>query len=117
MMNFLADADISSLTLDQANAAAPLDYGAAFVKMLLTLAALVLLLCISCWAIRKLLNNRMHKANISASIQVLEKRMLSPKTALYLVEINQKKVLLAESQLEIKKLVDVQSTSLSTLEE
>ena len=37
-------------------------------------------------------------------IQVLEKRMLSPKSILYLIEVEGQKVLVAESQHEIRRL-------------
>jgi flagellar biogenesis protein FliO len=96
--------------LDQATdavAGAPLptgELGAAFGKMFLTLIVLLLLLFISYWFLRKLIRQRMEKGASDSSIQILEKRMLSPKTTLYLVEIDQKKVLIAESQLEIRRL-------------
>lgn len=80
------------------------DLGAAFAKMLITLLALVLLLFISYWFLRKIIQNRLQKGVGNAAIQVIEKRMISPKTMLYLVEVDNKKVLLAESHLEVKRL-------------
>ena len=80
------------------------ELGAAFTKMLLTLAALVVLLLLSYWLIRKLFQNRLQKSNSNASIQILEKRMISPKTMLYLIEVDEKKILIAESHLEVKRL-------------
>jgi flagellar biogenesis protein FliO len=78
------------------------DLGAAFAKMFLTLIVLVILLFLSYWFLRRLIQQRLQKGDSSSAIQILEKRMISPKTTLYLVEVNQKKILLAESQLEIK---------------
>ncbi len=80
------------------------DLGAAFAKMFITLIVLVLLLLVSYWFVRRLIQNRLQKGVGDASIQIIEKRMISPKTMLYLIEVEGKKVLLAESQLEIKRL-------------
>lgn len=85
------------------------DLGAAFAKMLLSLVVIVLLLLVSYWFLKRLIQNRLQKGVGDASIHILEKRMLSPKTMLYLVEIDQKKILLAESQLEIKRLTELGS--------
>lgn len=82
----------------------PGDFGAAFVKMFLTLIALILLLSLSYWLIKKIIQNRLQKGGGEKLIYVVEKRMISPKTALYLIEIEGKKVLLAESHLEVKRL-------------
>ena len=79
-------------------------YGAALIKMFLTMIAIIVLFCISYWFLKKLVNNRLQKGSETHAIQILEKRILSPKTMLYLVEVDNKKILLAESQLEIKKL-------------
>lgn len=80
------------------------DLGAAFAKMLLTLVALVILLCVSYWFIRRLIQNRLQKGVGDTAIHIVEKRMISPKTMLYLVQVENKKILLAESQNEIKRL-------------
>jgi len=82
----------------------PGDYGAALVKMLLTLIALAVLLFVSIWFLRRLIQQRMQKGVGTQSIQILEKRMISPKTMLYLVEVENKKVLIAESHLEVKRI-------------
>lgn len=80
------------------------DLGAAFAKMFLTLIALVILLFLSYWFLRRLIQNRLQKGVGAAAIQILEKRMISPKTTLYLIEVEHKKILVAESHLEIKRL-------------
>lgn len=80
------------------------ELGAAFIKMVLALAIVLILLFASYWFLRRLIQNRLQKGERDAAIQILEKRMLSPKTILYLVEVDNKKILLAESQLEIKRL-------------
>ncbi len=88
-----------------ANAQMPAgDLGAAFAKMILSLLAIILLLLVSYWFIRKLIQGRLQKSASDSAIQILEKRVISPKTMLYLVKVDEKKVLLAESHLEIKRL-------------
>lgn len=80
------------------------DLGAAFTKMILSLIVIVILLFVSYWFIRRLIQNRLEKGVGDAAIQIIEKRMISPKTMLYLIEVDQKRVLIAESQLEVKRL-------------
>lgn len=80
------------------------DLGASAVKMFVSLIVLVALLYLSYWFLRKMIHQKLQKGNGNGAIQILEKKMVSPKTMLYLVEVENKKVLLAESQLEIKRL-------------
>jgi len=90
------------------------DYGVAFVKMFLTLIVLVLLLVGTLWFLRRLCRSRLQKNGGEQGIQILEKRMLSTKSILYLVEVEGKKVLLAESQHEIRRLQTWDSEENST---
>lgn len=80
------------------------DFGMAFVKMLVTLCALIALLAISFWFIKRLLRARGQRGLSPLSVHILERKALSPKTTLYLVEVEGKRVLLAESQLEVRRL-------------
>lgn len=79
-------------------------FGAAFLKMILSLVFLIALMAITVWVLRRLIQNRLQKGSDASSIRVIEKRMISPKTMLYLVEIDNQKILLAESHLEIRRL-------------
>lgn len=81
---------------------APVSYKGAFVKMMLTLGALIVLIVISVWMLRRISHGRMKQMNFGRAIKVIERRPLSAKSILYLVEINGKKVVIAESQLEIR---------------
>ena len=83
---------------------APTDMGMALFKMFITLIALIVLLYGSWWFLRRLIQKRLEKGVGERSIEILEKRMISPKTMLYLVQVEDKKILLAESHLEIKGL-------------
>lgn len=82
-------------------------YEGAFIRMLVTLLGLVALVFATFWILR-----RMGKGKFSLgsgrSINILEKRALSPKTMLYLVEMENKKVLISESQLEVRALTSLE---------
>lgn len=82
----------------------PGDYGAAFVKMVLTMIAIIALLFGTIWFLRRLVQQRLQRGVGEQSIRVLEKKMISPKTMLYLIEADKKKILIAESHLEVKRL-------------
>lgn len=101
-----ADPELVALdaTLQAATQMQPGDLGAAFAKMLISLVVLVALLLLSYYFLRRLIQHRLQKGNSQSSIHILEKRMISPKTMLYLIEVEHKKIVLAESHLEIKRL-------------
>lgn len=82
----------------------PTDVGMALIKMLLTVIALIALLCATYWFLKRLVRLRLSKGVGKQSIEILEKKMISAKTMLYLVQVENKKILLAESHLEIKGL-------------
>lgn len=81
-------------------------YETVFIKML----AILFLIAISAgfivWLYRRFNFSKMHQLNYLRTIKVIEKRPLSPKTMLYLVEINGKQVMLAESQLEVRQVME-----------
>jgi flagellar protein FliO/FliZ len=111
IISLLSDAIDTSTSLlvemDPANAASSVssgDLGATFIKMMLTFSVLILLLFGTYWFIRRLIRMRLERGVGTASIQILEKKMISAKTMLYLIEVENKKVLLAESQLEVKRI-------------
>lgn len=80
------------------------NYGISIAKMFISLIVVVVVLYGTLWFLRRLIQQRLQKGSGGHSIHILEKRMLSPKTMLYLVEMDNKKILLAESQLEIRKI-------------
>jgi flagellar protein FliO/FliZ len=77
--------------------------------MFLTLIALTTLMALTVWFIRRLIRSRLEKGVGEQKIEIIEKRLLSPKTMLYLVEVDGEQVLLAESQLEVRPLKTRQS--------
>lgn len=109
-MFYLADKEIFPNELAFADAvtsaenAMPGGFGAAFGKMLLSLALLIALLVATLWLLKRLIHNKMQRGSAADSIHLIEKKMISPKTVVYLVEVEGEKILLAESQLEIRRL-------------
>ena len=95
---------IAGPVTDAAASLPPTDMGMTLIKMLLTLFGLVLLLYGTYWFLRRLIQNRLQRGVGQQSIDILEKRMISSKTMLYLVQVENKKILVAESHLEIKAL-------------
>lgn len=83
-------------------AEAPLSYKGAFVKMMLTLFGLLALIVFTVWMLRRVSHGRMKQMNSGRSIKILERRPLSAKSILYLVEIGGKQVVVAESQIEVR---------------
>lgn len=99
--------DLVALLSPIAEAVAPLppnDMVGTLVKMVLTFVALIALLFVTYWFLRRLIQNRMHRGVGQQAIQILEKRMISQKTMLYLIQVENKKILFAESHLEVKAL-------------
>ena len=87
-------------------------YEHAFLKMILTLAGLIFLIFFTLWALRRLSSGRIGGFSSQKKIKILEKRPLSPKTAIYLLELDGRQVFIAESQLEVKTLFDPHETEL-----
>lgn len=77
-------------------------YETAFIKTIVVLVGLLVLVILTIWMFRKISHGRFRGMNMMKSIKVLEKRPLSPKSMLYLIEVSGKQVLLAESQLEVR---------------
>ncbi|MCB1107849.1 MAG: flagellar biosynthetic protein FliO [Chlamydiia bacterium] len=79
-------------------------YETAFIKTIVVLVGLLVLVILTVWMIKKISNGRLRSFNSLRSVKILEKRPLSPKSMLYLIEVSGKQVLIAESQLEVRTL-------------
>lgn len=76
----------------------------AILKTFFSLFGLIALILLTIWFLRRLSRSRHSFGMKSHSLQIVEKRLLSPKTTLYLMEIDGKKVVFAESMMEVKVL-------------
>ena len=68
-----------------------------FMNMLATLGLVLCFILIAAWFLKRMLNTRMEQANVSSLIKVIERRALSPKTAIYLLEIQGKTLIISET--------------------
>ena len=85
----------------------PIEYKGAFIKMMVSLLAVIVLGSITIWSFKRLAKSRVYTANLNKEIKILEKRVLSPKSILYLIEYNGKKMIVSESHLDMKiKILD-----------
>ncbi len=87
----------------------PPNYEPAFGKMLITLFGLIILIFLTVWMLRRLSGRGLGKSAPGRTIQILEKRSLSHKSVLYLIEVEGKRLLIAESQLEVRALTSLAS--------
>lgn len=78
-----------------------------FFKMLSMLGLIIMLLLLASWFLKRLLSSRTEQINNTSMIKIVERRMLSAKSAVYVVDVMGKKIALAESQNGITCLGDV----------
>ncbi len=81
-------------------------YQDTFIRMIFSLAGLLVLVVGTFWFLRRM-NKGKFRSGSSQTLHLLEKKPLSPKTMLYLIEIDGRQVLLAESQLEVRALTTI----------
>jgi len=82
-------------------------YETAFIKTIVVLVGLLVLVILTVWMFKKISHGRLRSFNYMKSIKILEKRPLSPKSMLYLIEVGGKQVLIAESQLHVKNVASL----------
>lgn len=88
------------------------DYKTAFFKTLLWIICILAAVFFLLWLLKRLSNKRFLSLNHNNYVKIIEKRPLSPKTLLYVIEIGHKHFLIAESQLEVRLLSSIQQESL-----
>lgn len=79
-----------------------------FMHMLTALGLIIGGILIVSWFMKSLLNSRVQKMNETSEIKVLERRALTPKTTIYLLDVKGKGVAIAESHNGITRLADFQ---------
>jgi flagellar biogenesis protein FliO len=82
-------------------------YKREFFNMLLTLAFVVVLILASASMLKRFARNRMHQANNANLIKILERRQLTAKTMLYLVEVGEKNILIADGPSGVTALTEL----------
>lgn len=102
-------AAIETVTQPPVNETLP-SYEGAFMKMIITFIAVVVGIIGTIWLMRRLMGGRVGGSH-GHSIKVIERKAISPKTTLYVIEVDNKQSVIAESQLEIKHLMDLEISS------
>lgn len=77
-----------------------------FMSMLASLGIIIALLLIVSWFFKKMMNTRLQQLNTTSDIKILERRSLSPKATIYLLEIKGKGIVIAESSNGLTRLAD-----------
>lgn len=75
-----------------------------FLNMLATLGLIIALILLAAWFLRRMVNTRLEQANLSSVVKILEHRSISPKTSLFLLDIEGSAILIAESANGVTKL-------------
>ncbi|WP_213318464.1 flagellar biosynthetic protein FliO [Chlamydiifrater volucris] len=75
----------------------PLNMRSELFKMLFSLVILLGAFGVCIWAFKKLLRNKTSRLGSSSAIKILDKRALTPKSSIYLVEVANKVLILSES--------------------
>lgn len=83
-------------------------YEHSFIKMLVTLFGLLVLIFLTVWMLRKIAGGKLKNLNHARTIKIIERRPLSAKSILYLIEVGGKQVLISESQLEVRALSSIE---------
>jgi flagellar biogenesis protein FliO len=79
-------------------------YEGSFIRVIVSLLGLIILVVLTFWILKRLGRARFGKFGSDKSIHIIERRPLSPKSVLFLVQIGNKRVLVSESQLEVRSL-------------
>jgi flagellar biogenesis protein FliO len=68
-----------------------------FLSMLFSLGIILGAIFFLMWVLRRMTNVRMEQVNLTSSIKVLERRALSPKTTIYILNVSGKAITIADS--------------------
>jgi len=83
------------------------EYKPTFIKMIFIFIALIVLIFLTFWIFKKFMKIKIHQGNLTKNIKIIERRAISPKSVLILVEFEGKKILISESSLEVRKIKEI----------
>lgn len=84
------------------------NYWSEFFNMLMTLGFIIGLVILSVWFLKRIMRSRIKHLNRSTGIKILEKRALTNKSSLYLVEVLGKGILIADSAAGVQRLAEIE---------
>ncbi len=73
------------------------DFTGELAQLALSFGAILAILLVLSWLVKRTLNKRLEQSNLTSDIQILEKRYLNPKAAIYLIKIGNKNIIVGES--------------------
>lgn len=82
-----------------------------FLHMLLILGFIVAGLLFASWLLKRVMSNRLEQMNVSSAIKVLERRPITPKSSIYLLEIHDRRIVVGESLNGLTLLADFRSNA------
>ncbi len=84
------------------------NFASEFTQMLSVLGMMIGALLLVAWVLKRIMNTRIQQINETSTIRILERRHLAPKSAIYLVEVEGKKIVIAESPAGIHPLTELE---------
>lgn len=87
----------------------PDNFQGKFMKMLFILALLIGFMILASMMLKRMTRNRITQMNSQSLIKVLETRYLSPRSTLYLIDIEGKEILIAESHSGVSHIANINS--------
>ena len=83
------------------------DYAAQFLKMILSLGALFALLFVGMWMMRRFYRGKQAWANQRSAIKIIERRPLTAKASLYVVEVEGRSLLIGLSPQGVHRVAEL----------
>jgi len=87
------------------------DYKMKFIKTIVWIFFIVALVFLLLWLVKRFSSKRFTALNQQKYVKVIEKRAISPKTMLYVIEVGGKHLLISESQFEVEFLSHIAETT------
>lgn len=85
-----------------------------FLNMLFVLGGIIALMLVVAWILKRVLSTRELQMNETSVIKVLERRALNPKSALYLVEVHGKGLIIGETPNGLSSLGEIEIKPVAT---
>jgi len=92
MLHLLAD-----VVSDQVETAQPPEFTALFVKTLLLVGVLLAITFFALWVLKRIAGGRFEVARRESLVNIIERKGLTPKVSLWVVEIEEQKYLIVEA--------------------
>lgn len=96
-MIFLAEESVLAEFTNQEAIGQSYNYWGQFVNMLASLGLILVLIFVSVYILKRLMRSRIQHLNRSTGIRILERRALSSKSSLYLIDVLGKGVVISDS--------------------